>query len=327
MSWSRLPALGLAALLVVASIVVMPREACAQSDEELTLARQDFQEALALQAAGDCAGALAKLQAVARVKMTPHVQFNIALCEERLGKLVAALGHYQLAMEDAEAAAITEVSEPARAAIDALEKRVPTLRVLRGSGAEQANIVLDGTSLGDAALGQKLRRDPGLHSVRAEIEGRVVFDQRFKLAEAEHKEIVVTVSASGPKKTVVTPPPVSKPSRSTGSSRRTLGYVIGGAGVLSLAAAGVFLVLRQDAIADLDDRCDGLRCPPDSQATIDRGRLYTGLAEAGIGLGVAGLVAGGVLVFGAPSDHSRARHGLRVGARPRGAGIEFSGPF
>src|SRR5687768_4217497 len=87
-----------AALFTALSTIAVP--AAAQDEEALAQARAKFNEAIALQAAGDCARALEKFQAVARIKLTPQVQFNIALCEERLGRLVAALGHYRLALVD-----------------------------------------------------------------------------------------------------------------------------------------------------------------------------------------------------------------------------------
>ena len=165
--WSGDPLRGFAAFgaaLLVVLLTIAPPLA-AQDEQALSQARAQFNEAIALQTAGDCAGALEKLQAVARIKLTPHVQFNIALCEERLGRLVAALGHYRLALVDAEAQSISDVSEPARAAIESLEGRIPRLVIVRGSGAARASIALDATVLGDANIGSELRRDPGPHRI------------------------------------------------------------------------------------------------------------------------------------------------------------------
>src|SRR5262245_59504464 len=67
------------------------------SKAELDQARVLFQEAVALAAANNCAGALVKYKLVLKVKSTPQIAFNIAECEERLGKLVEALGNYRIA--------------------------------------------------------------------------------------------------------------------------------------------------------------------------------------------------------------------------------------
>src|SRR5262245_42744549 len=81
---------------------VVPAPARAQSQqatqkEDLKRARERFAQAIALQTAGDWAGALALFKEVLAVKPTPQVRFNIALCEEKLGRLVAAMGDYELA--------------------------------------------------------------------------------------------------------------------------------------------------------------------------------------------------------------------------------------
>ena len=326
-------------LPVLAFVIALAAPARAQSEQVLTEAREQFNQAIALQAAGDCAGALEKLQRVARIKLTPHVQFNIALCEERLGRLMAALGHYRLALADAEAASISEVTEPARAAIEGLERKTPRLTLVRGDGAEQASITLDTIVLDDASIGSELRRDPGPHRVVASIDGRTVFEESFRLAEGEQRKVVV-VARAAPAETKA--PPVSTPAPAStqtpaildtapkrGGSRRTLGYVAAGAGVAGVLSTVVFVVLRKNAIDELESTCNGLDCPTSADSTIDRGRLYTGLAEGSAVLGVAGLTLGAVLLFGGGSE-SASRAPRRVALAPAAGGaigLRFAAGF
>lgn len=302
---------GLSSLAVGATLALViagaPRAASAQTSQDLARAREEFGEGLALQTAGDCAGALQKFQDVARVKMTPHVQFNIALCEERLGHLVAALGHYELALSDAEAAHVDEVANPARQNSQSLEPRIPRLVIRRGAGAEGAIIELDGSQVGDAVVGSEIRRDPGSHVVTARFGDRKVFEEAFELPEGSKHEVIVTATREQ------TPLPGATPTAQTrtaagapSETRRTLGYVAGGVGLASLVTAGVFVALRQSAISDLEAECDGHACPPDAQATIDRGRLYTGIAEGGVLVGVGGIVAAAVLLFGGSQSSNEA---------------------
>src|SRR5690606_28697159 len=79
-----------------------PEPAAAQTAEELSEARAAFQRGIELEQAKNWAGALKQFREVGQVKMTPQVRYHIALCEENLGKLVAALGGYELALADAE---------------------------------------------------------------------------------------------------------------------------------------------------------------------------------------------------------------------------------
>jgi hypothetical protein len=302
------------------ALLLLGARAAGQTPEELGRAREEFREALALQTAGDCASALVKFQSVGRVKMTPHVQFNIALCEERLGRLVAALGHYQLALSDAEVLGLDEVADPARRSAAALEARIPRLLVQRGAGAEGAVIELDGAPLGDTLLGQPLPRDPGSHVVSARFGDRVVFEQAFDLLEGAEHAVVVTAErrppGAGPEPAEREPADVQP----QGSTRRTIGYVAGGVGLASLVTAGVFIGLRQSAIGDLDRMCDGHACPPEAQPTIDRGRLYTGIAQGGVLLGVAGVSLGAVLLLGGDDAPASARSGPRLGVAIGGPG-------
>jgi hypothetical protein len=102
------------------------------------------------------------------------------------------------------------------------------------------------------------------------------------------------------------------------SSTRTMGYVAGGVGIASLVTAGVFIGLRQKTLSDLDARCSGKVCPPGSQSTIDRGRLYTGIAEGTVAFGVVGLAVGAALLFSSPNLASKTGvvRELRVAGAP-----------
>lgn len=110
--------------LIALALSLAVTQVGAQSQADLDRARGLFKEGVALSAEGDWAGALAKFQAVSQVKMTMQVAFNIAECEEHLGQLVAALGHYRLAEEGAMSAGKQSVLEQVRARIADLESRI-----------------------------------------------------------------------------------------------------------------------------------------------------------------------------------------------------------
>src|SRR5450432_2949874 len=99
--------------------------------DAIKLAREQFSQALSLQTGGDWAGALALLKEVAAVKPTPQVRFNIAICEERLGRLVAALGDYELAASDAQTEKTDQVRQEVDARLESLKARLPRVVVSR----------------------------------------------------------------------------------------------------------------------------------------------------------------------------------------------------
>ena len=92
-------------------------------------------------------------------------------------------------------------------------------------------------------------------------------------------------------------------------------------------STAVFLVLRQGAINELEDSCEGLRCPESADSTIDRGRLYTGLAEGSAVLGVAGLTVGAVLLFGTNSEKAARKSNVALAPAAGGALVRLTTGF
>lgn len=286
------------ALIASLGLTALPGAAFAQEPpadnggaEALKRAREQFGQALALQTAGDWAGALTLLKEVATVKATPQVRFNIALCEEKLGRLVAALGDYELAAADARAERADQVAEEVEARREALSQRIPKLTVKRGSGAEAASIALDGVALGDQVIGTPMPTDPGPHTVEAKAPGFKPFRKSLRVAEQQSETIEVVLEAEP------TPEPVPGTPQQAAGRSRVPGYVIGGVGIASLAASGVFYALRAGKISTLDDACTDRVCPPDMQGDIDQGKLYTTLANVTLAVGVAAVAGGAVLIL------------------------------
>ena len=88
-------------LRVAAVLLLLEAPALAQDADELKRARAQFQQATELEQAGNWAAALQRFREVGQVRMTPQVRFHIAVCEENLGRLVTALGGYELALAEA----------------------------------------------------------------------------------------------------------------------------------------------------------------------------------------------------------------------------------
>ena len=291
----------------------------AADSDELKHAREQFGQALALQTGGDWAGALALLKEVAAVRPTPQVRFNIALCEERLGRLVAALGDYELAASDAQAEKAYQVQQEVDSRLESLKARVPRVVVGRGEGADSATISLDGVSLGDSVLNKPLPVDPGPHTVEASAPGFQPFRQSFRVAETETATIQVKLSPLP----VVVSPPVLVPARAAAQSTRTLGFVVGGVGIASLLTSGAMFYLRQNAISDLDQQCGAGRsaCPPSSKNTVANGKLYTTIGDLTLVAGAVGLAAGAALVI----VGSRSSEHASVALAPGAAGANVGG--
>jgi hypothetical protein len=291
-------------LIVGLGIAALPVSARAQdpaadtSAEALKRAREQFGQALALQTAGDWAGALALLKEVAAVKSTPQVRFNMALCEEKLGKLVAALGDYELAAADARAEKADQVAEEVEGRLESLRQRIPKITVKRGAGAEAALVVVDGVSLGDQVIGTPMPTDPGPHTVEATAPGFKPFRKSVRVAEQQSETVEIVLEAEP------APAPVAGPAggglRPGPGRSPVFGYVIGGVGIASLGVSGVFFALRAGKISDLDKVCPppDRQCPSHAQQSdIDAGKLDTTIANVTLAVGVAAVAGGLVLVL------------------------------
>jgi hypothetical protein len=316
------------ALLGALGVAAFPTQARAQepaaetSADALKRAREQFGQALALQTAGDWAGALALLKDVAAVKSTPQVRFNMALCEEKLGKLVAALGDYELAAADARAEKADQVAEEVEGRLEALRQRIPKITVKRGSGAEAAIVAVDGVSLGDQVIGTPMPTDPGPHTVEAKAPGFLPFRRSIRVAEQQSETVEI----------VLEPEPVTPTTRSgvgtsgdrpSGRGARVAGFVIGGVGIVSLGASGVFFGLRANKISELDKACPNRECPSrEQQSDIDAGKTYTTIANVTLAVGAAAVAGGLVLILtsGSSSEPS-------VALAPAPGGAQLFGKF
>src|SRR5450432_3063486 len=100
--------------LVLAAALSMLISRAAVADDAPTTAQLNAARALFIAAEKDedaqrWSEAFEKLQRVAQVKLTPGVRYHLALCEEHLGRLVAALSDYKTAASDALAGKASDV--------------------------------------------------------------------------------------------------------------------------------------------------------------------------------------------------------------------------
>jgi hypothetical protein len=296
---------GTAALFAALAVASVSPNAAAQepSKADLDKARTLFQEGVALAAANNCAAALMKYKAVAQVKMTAQVAFNTAECEERLGKLVSALGNYRVAASQAQndkraAGVLKEV--PGR--IDSLEARIPKLTITRTKGGETATIELDGTEIGTGQLGQALPVDPGAHVVVAKVGGKEWVHDTVNVAEKDNKTYEVKLNVPPPKieqpkeetpKEETPPPPPPK--------SRVPGAVVTAVGGAVMIAGFAFLAPRGAAISELEGKCqmtgaNAGHCLKSAEDIANRGKLFTGLTEVFVPVGLATTIAGIVMI-------------------------------
>jgi hypothetical protein len=260
----------------------LPARAEGPTAAELRKARSQFQRGIELEQASNWSDAIQQFREVGAVRMTPQVRFHIAYCEEGLGRLVTALGGYELALAEAEQVG-TDFKAEVQTAIDGLRARIPKLVIERGTGADAALVQLDGVDIGASSVGVEVPLDPGPHSVTAAAPGYLHFSATAELKEREVTRLRLDLepeptpapdaAPDQPSRVIVVPPPPT--------ANRTVPYIIGGVGIATLAGAGVLFALRQATQAQFDKECpetsviDGERvCGQSNEGTYKRLKAY-----------------------------------------------------
>ncbi len=338
---NRLPQrIALVLACALASAVVTAPVQAAPDKEELSRARARFQQATELEQAGNWAAALQQFREVGQVRMTPQVRYHIALCEEKLGKLVAALGGYELALSEADSLG-PDFHKEVEDKTNALRERIPKLVIERGEGAEAATIELDGIALGASSIGIEVPLDPGPHQISARASGYDVYTETIEVPEKEIKRVQVTLNKIV-ENTAVNSDEGGRgqaaPSAPPPRTSRTVPYAIGIGGGVLLVTSGVFFLLRSSQVNKLDQLCPNKsRCPdmdPGQLANFNDGKsklsTYNAMTIVTLVGGVAAVgVAAGLLLL-EPKPRKVATAGLFMTPSAPGAnigGFSLAGAF
>lgn len=325
-------------VLFLVAGVCSPNAVFAQTAEELSEARAAFQRGIELEQAKNWGEALKMFRQVGQVKMTPQVRYHIALCEENLGKLVAALGGYELALADAESVGDgVSFRQEVEASIEELRARIPKVIIRRGEGAEAAAIELDGVQLGESSVGVEVPLDPGPHALMASAPGYVDYSDTLDVAEEETRTVTINMEPLPAESAV--PEPDSGPvdrgvEDKPGKKYSFYPYVLMGVGVAAMATAGVlYFGVRRSDLNDLEEACEktgssSYSCEnvpleelPELRKKKDRVDTLSLVSPIALGVGIAAAGAGATLFF---LDRKNAKQ-AEAGRRPQ-LGVAAAAP-
>jgi hypothetical protein len=118
--WARRAALA-ASIAAFAALLAPPASGTAHAQQAgaTDQARQHFARGKQLFATGDYRGAIAEFAAADKIAPSPLLEFNIALCHERLGERAEAVRRYRLYLERVPAATNRKVVEDKIARLEA----------------------------------------------------------------------------------------------------------------------------------------------------------------------------------------------------------------
>lgn len=254
---------------------------------------------------GDFPAACPKFAESYRLDPAPGTLFNLADCEERIGKLASAWQHFQQVSQQLPAG--DERVGVAKEHVATLEKRLPKLTIRLGSGApDGTKVVRDGVELGAASLGSALPVDPGAHSVVVRAPGRK--DQKTDIVLKEGQSESLTVSAGDKAEGG------AAPEGGGSSSTPTLGYVLVGVGGTSLLVGTVTGLMVLGKKSTFNKECDADKyCTQEGIDAGSSGKSLSTISTITFGLGLVGVGAGVYLIVSNKDEKGAA---TAIQARP-----------
>lgn len=277
-------------------------------------------EALDLYAAGDYAAALVKFEEADAIVPAPTLKLHVARCLDKLDRMKKAADVYREVIATELKADSPEVHREARKqAVPELAKvleTTPTARVVvKGPGAAEARLTMDGEPIDIAMIGEKMSLDPGHYRFDA-VAGERKVTREIDLERGQHERVVLHLPGGD-----VDDTPVAQPQREGDSVWPIVGWTavgLGGAGIVVGAVLGG-LVLSEES--DLEARCPNRQCPPsahDDAESFDAKRIGSTISFIAGGVLAA---AGVTIVVVAPGTSSES---ARLVAGPGFLGVEGS---
>jgi hypothetical protein len=269
--------------------------ASAPANEGIATAQTLFVEGRAAMERGDFPAARARFTSSLAIVTRASTLLNLAQCETHEGELVNAALHTKQGIDLLPIGDERLVLAKDRAA--ALARRLAHLTLkLTAAAPAGAHVKVDGVEAQVAALLGGLPVNPGRHVVIFLVPGQG--DQRVTvdLVEGDARTVTLTVDETvrGPAQAPVVDRP--KAGHHEASSKRTVGFILGGIGLAGLVGAGVTGGLLVSKHAAITDACPMKRCSPEGRDLIATTRPLNIVNGVAWGVGLASLAGGVVLV-------------------------------
>lgn len=338
--------------VIVALAASSPASSRAQSATDPAAAEALFKQARQLMAAGNYAEACPKLAESQRLDPGTGTLLNLATCYEKNGQIASAWATYKSAATAAQNANELDRARLARSRAAALEAKLPTLTIVVPAAADVPDLTVtrDGEAVGRPAWGAPIPVDPGTHAVQASAPGRKTWQGQAQVAGAGAKASIevpplepeaAAPAASGATpapagaatpaatETPASPPPASEAAsaQSTGATQRTIGIVLGVAGIVGVGVGAAFGLIAKSDDNSAGGNCNQSVCNQQGLSSLDSAHSAATVSTIAFAAGGAALVGGALLYFLAP--HAESSTGLVVtpSAGAHAAGLELHARF
>jgi hypothetical protein len=314
---------GVAAAALACVLCLAPRASAADP----AAARDQLKLGWQLAQDGKCAEAIPHLVESLRLDPKAITLINLAQCEEKVGHLADALGHWIDARSRAQVEGNTAIELEAEKRARALEPRLPRLTInLSKDAPKGAEVSRDGVVLGGPSLGVAASVNPGEHVIVVKAPGRKDAKYDVALAESETKTVQVDageVDASAKPERKEEPRPVEEVRGGT-SPLVFIGFGVAAAG---LGIGTVTGLMALDKAQTAKRECPDLACPePSKLDDVESGRTLGTISTVAFVAGGIGAAVGfyGLFAGGKRSDPQATGKAARVFVGPTGGGIRGS---
>jgi hypothetical protein len=278
----------------------LPRSAAAQTGDPAA-ASELFRQGRAALAEQDFAAACPKFAESQRLDPKVGTLINLALCEEKTGRLASALHHW------ADALVLARSEGDAREAYvtqqyDALAPRVGHVVLHRAPGVpDDARVLVDGVETAPGDRGAPLPVDAGPHVIVVRAPNHA--DARFEATVSEGATAVVALEA-GPDLSPPPAPPVAAPAataatavpaRDRATAQRWVGYGVGALGIVGLGLGAAWG--GQALEAKSEPGCRSGVCTTEAAAQVQRDGHAAGDRSTIAFVAGSALMAGGITLW------------------------------
>jgi hypothetical protein len=271
--------------------------------------------------------ALAQFEKLASESGSPNAELYVARCLRELGRLPQAYEQMRVALRDASAKAEQDpryerTRDAAAAELATLEAKIAKVVIAIADPPSGLTVTLNGAPFPADKLGVPLATAPGEGVIVARAPGKKDVETRVALRAGESKTVALSLHDVVIETTPIAPAPSAATAR-TGGGVRFGGYVVVGVGAAGFATFAIAGIVSNNKFAALKQDCADGSCPT-RPSQIQSGKTFDTIADVGLGVGIAGVVAGSAMIaFGGPKEAapSRSAWSLTPGPGPLGLGL------
>jgi hypothetical protein len=312
--------------VLAAMLIVAPVHAQSADDATRAAARQLGYEGVSDFQAANYAPAEEKLDRAFRALKAPSLGLWSARAFVKTGKLVAASERYlevkRLDPGSGDVAVQKQAQADAETEYAALLPRIPGVVIqIEGAKADRVTVTVNGSPVPNSLIGMKRLVDPGTVQVDGQA-GSAVARETVTLVEAETKTVTLRFDPNAVAAAPVAATPVAAPApvpaapttgaekpadaraATSGDGRRTIGFVVLGAGGVGLVLGAVTGGLAMSTRSSTEG-CQDTSCPTSQTDKVEKYNQLRTISSVSFIAGGALAATGLVFVLTAPSSSSK----------------------